>query len=140
MGEFVDGGTYTFQLPKRNKEISRIQTGLAGVHMFYGDMASIVGDHDHFSYVKKDELTGQERARLQFLIKQMKDRVDKLYETLCGSEVVKEPDFPAHLKEDARYLTCSKCGRMSYDLTSVGMICNMPQPSGERCQGIFEKR
>lgn len=37
---------------------------------------------------------------------------------------------------------CSKCGRATWDLSTLGMTCYMPQPSGAAepsCSGVFRK-
>jgi hypothetical protein len=41
-----------------------------------------------------------------------------------------------HLKDDASYLQCSKCGRKTYS-GMVNSNCNMLQPSGKKCDGTF---
>jgi len=46
-------------------------------------------------------------------------------------------DFPAHLRPDAAFLICDRCGRKSWALDQRGQVCGMPQPDGSRCQGIF---
>lgn len=140
MGEFVSGGVFHFQLPKRDKELDRITTKIHSIDMYYRDMASITGDCDRFQNVRGigDGLTDQERKRLQFLIVKLKERVDGLHEILCGEEKSEAVDLPPHLRDNARHVTCSKCGRVSFDLTSIGKTCNMPQPDYERCDGVFK--
>lgn len=52
-------------------------------------------------------------------------------------------DWPDWVKKEAGLTTdappllqCSRCGRKSVDATKGG-LCNMTQPSGNRCQGRF---
>lgn len=43
-------------------------------------------------------------------------------------------DLPEHLKRDASYIQCDKCGRKSRS-EAVNSICGMKQPDGSRCTG-----
>jgi hypothetical protein len=52
----------------------------------------------------------------------------------------KLPPMPAHLRPDASFLQCSKCGRKSWGGDAVNSICGMPSPTGKKCDGIFEGR
>lgn len=45
--------------------------------------------------------------------------------------------LPPHLRDDAPYLVCSKCGRHSWDTEDVEHICRMLQPDDTRCDGRF---
>lgn len=45
--------------------------------------------------------------------------------------------LPDYLREDAPFVTCSGCGRKSWDRTSAGKMCLMHQPLGGRCVGKF---
>jgi hypothetical protein len=47
-----------------------------------------------------------------------------------------QSDWPAHLRDDAPYLVCSKCGRYSWG-SEPGQLCDMPQPDGSKCPGRF---
>jgi hypothetical protein len=49
-----------------------------------------------------------------------------------------ENSLPDHLRDDAPYVVCSACGRKSWTPGAEGERCDMPQPNGERCQGVFE--
>lgn len=52
-----------------------------------------------------------------------------------------DPRLPAHLRNDAPMVACSVCERRSVMLyggrSQVGARCNMTQPSGFRCDGVF---
>lgn len=58
-----------------------------------------------------------------------------------GKEITKIEELPEnmrHLWNDAQYLICSKCGRKSY-VSKINSDCNMIQPDGSICTGIFIK-
>lgn len=42
----------------------------------------------------------------------------------------------AHLRDDAPYRVCDRCGRKSWASEQAGP-CGMPQPDGSRCAGTF---
>ena len=42
------------------------------------------------------------------------------------------------LKSKGEELVCSNCGRKSIGVKESDR-CNMPQPSGEKCGGVFKK-
>lgn len=56
---------------------------------------------------------------------------------LTGKDIFGAEGNLNHLKADAGYLQCSKCGRKTYS-GMVNSDCKMPQPSGETCKGIFK--
>ncbi len=41
-----------------------------------------------------------------------------------------------HLEPGGSYLRCSKCERKNWN-ARVNSNCNMTQPNGEKCEGIF---
>jgi len=45
--------------------------------------------------------------------------------------------LPAHLRDDASFLQCSKCGRKSWGGDPVNSTCGITAPSGEKCDGIL---
>lgn len=45
--------------------------------------------------------------------------------------------LPAHLRDDAPFLVCSRCGRKSWGGDSAGKPCGMSQPDGSLCRGTF---
>lgn len=45
--------------------------------------------------------------------------------------------LPPHLRSDASYLQCSKCGRKAWS-GSLYDQCDMTQPEGYECNGILE--
>ena len=42
-----------------------------------------------------------------------------------------------HLADDAPYQQCDKCHRKSWAEESFGSTCQMTQPSGHPCGGVF---
>lgn len=54
-------------------------------------------------------------------------------EALIGKE---SPQFPEHLRDNARVLHCSDCGRETV-VDAIGQLCDMIQPDGSRCTGTL---
>jgi len=46
-------------------------------------------------------------------------------------------DWPAHLRDDAPFAVCGRCGRKTVDETQFGQEDRMPQPDGYLCGGRF---
>ncbi len=46
--------------------------------------------------------------------------------------------LPSHLQvEGSPPFRCHRCGRGSWSASDEGKSCEMPQPSGEECDGVF---
>jgi hypothetical protein len=54
-----------------------------------------------------------------------------------GDSTGDQESLPAHLRDDAPRQQCNSCGRFTVATGEFGAPCNMPQPSGQRCTGIF---
>lgn len=78
-------------------------------------------------------------------------RLDALVREGAGAQLIPldpypdgsyDPRLPHHLRGDAPMVACSVCSRRSVMLVSghsiVGTTCAMTQPSGARCDGVFE--
>lgn len=54
-----------------------------------------------------------------------------------GSAYLPTDPALAHLRDDAPSVVCSGCGRHSWGGSAAGTSCEMPQPDGSRCSGVF---
>lgn len=45
--------------------------------------------------------------------------------------------WPAHLRDDAPFVQCGRCGRKTWDTDAFGTECRMTQPDGFPCGGRF---
>lgn len=59
------------------------------------------------------------------------------HELRCMDSPSTQTILPAHLRDDASFLQCSKCRRKSWGGDAVNSICGMIAPSGEKCEGIL---
>jgi hypothetical protein len=48
------------------------------------------------------------------------------------------PEELRHLRDDAPYQRCGRCGRKTWDTAAFNTECRMPQPDGYQCGGQFE--
>jgi hypothetical protein len=46
--------------------------------------------------------------------------------------------WPAHLRDDAPYRRCGRCGRKTWAIAEFGQECRMTQPDGYPCGGSFD--
>lgn len=53
--------------------------------------------------------------------------------------MVDQNEWPIYLRDNASYLQCSKCRRKSWS-GEINSACNMPQPDGNKCDGLLEGR
>ena len=57
---------------------------------------------------------------------------------LFGERAADQSFLPAHLRDDAPWQRCDRCGRKSWAVTEqFDKTCGFPQPDGSTCAGIF---
>jgi len=47
-------------------------------------------------------------------------------------------ELPPHLKDDAPFAQCTKCGRKTFTASEFGAKCGLTQPNNQKCDGTFE--
>lgn len=60
-------------------------------------------------------------------------------EPRCTDEKGNEIQLPDHLRDDATYFRCSKCGRKTWSKVGPSEQCGMPQPNGQVCDGVWTR-
>ena len=50
---------------------------------------------------------------------------------------IDQSTWPAHLRDDAPFARCGRCGRKTWSTEEFGRECRMPQPDGFPCGGRF---
>jgi hypothetical protein len=52
--------------------------------------------------------------------------------------VTDQSDWPEHLRDDAPFAICGRCGRKTWSLAERGAEDRMTQPDGFPCGGMFD--